>query len=543
MTSDGYNAARDSVVRPSTRAGGTLRFGRTADFDSLDPGNTYYAFAWNFLRFIGRCLVTFRPAPGSAGQQLVPDLAESLGSASAGGKVWTYRLRRGVRFEDGSPVTARDVKYAIVRSNFQPEVLSGGPTYLRRYLGSPDAIEVPDRYTLVFRLAEPFAGFDLLASLPSTIPVPERLDRGPDYTLKPASCGPYRVQEYRRGERLVLVGNRAWRPATDPVRRRLADRIEVDLAVPGHELDRRLLAGEIDIDLAGVGVQPATIDAILADPALRRDADNPLIGYTWLYAINPKVPPLDDIHCRRAVQYATDKLGMQSAYGGPVAGEVASTVLPPTLPGHRPFDRYPGGPDHRGDPVAARAELAAAGRPDGFSVRIAARADRLKEFGAAQALCASLARVGIAAEVVPFRSSDYFDTYAGVPAYVHANGIGIIMFGWAADFPDGLGFLSQITDGRAIKASGNHNFAEIDMPEVNALLDRGAQTTEPPAREAIWSAIDRLVMEEAYLCPYLYAKSLLFRSPRVRNVYVTGAYGMYDYVSLSIDEADLARTA
>ncbi len=514
--------------------GGVLRFARTSDFDSLDPGDTYYAFVWNFLRLLGRGLVTFRPAAGLAGQALVPDLASSLGVPDDDARVWTYRLRRGVRYDDGSEVTAHDVKHAVIRSNFDPDGRHGGPTYLRRYLAGPEAIEVPDPHTIVFHLIEPFAGFDYLASLPTTIPVPAGRDAGADYTLRPASSGPYQVELYRRGERLELVPNPHWDQATDPIRRRGADRVVADLGLPGAEVDRRLITGECDIDLAGVGVQPATIDTIMADPDLRARSDNPLIGYTWMYAINPKVAPLDDVRCRRAIQYATDKDAMRAAYGGPLAGDIATTILPPTVAGHQPFDLYPCGPDHRGDVAAARAELDAAGRPEGFAVRIAARQDRLKEYGAAEALAASLIRAGIAAEVVPFQSGDYFDSYAGVPDYVHAHQIGIIMFGWAADFPDGYGFLNQIVDGRAIKPRGNHNFAEIDLPDINDLLDRGARARDPQARSDVWSAIDRRVMEEALLCPYVYAKSVLLRSSRVRDAHVTAAYGMYDFVALSV---------
>jgi len=527
-----YNAALTGTVNPARGPGGTLRLARTSGFDSLDPGNTYYAFAWNFLRLFGRTLVAFRPAAGRAGQQLVPDLAESLGSSEDGGSTWTYRLRRGLLFEDGSEITAHDVRYAIERSNFRPELLSGGPVYFRHHLDAIDAVEVPDPYTLVFRLPRPFAAFDYLVTLPSTVPVPQALDTGTGYAARPMASGPYRIAEYRPDERLVLDPNPRWSAETDPVRRRRARRIELELGVDGQEVDDRLLSGAIDIDAAGVGVQPGTLARILADPGLRRQTDNPLIGFTWMYAINAKVEPLGDLHCRRAVQYATDKAAMQDAYGGPLGGDIAGTILPPTLDGHRDVDRYPCGPQQRGDFDRATAELADAGRPGGFRTRIAARVDRLKEFAAAQALSASLAQVGIEAEVVPFQSGDYFDRYAGVPEYVHAQGIGIIMFGWGADFPDGFGFFDQIVHGRSIKASGNHNFAELDLPAVNALLEDGARATDPRTRAEIWAEIDRAVMEDASICPYLHAKSVLYRGPRATHVHVSGAYGMYDYASL-----------
>ena len=541
----GRNAAITSVVRPSDETGGTLRLARTDDFDSLDPGNTYYAYTWNFLRFIGRTLVTFDTAPGKAGQRLVPDLAESLGESSDGGRTWTYRLREGLRFEDGSPVTAADVKYAIARSNYGSDVLGSGPMYFRHLLGTdyqgpwrepdvdgPVTLETPDERTLVFRLQRPFAALDLLATMPNTTPVPRSADTGADYRLRPVSTGPYLIAHYEPGKQAVLEPNPHWDPATDPVRKRRASRITVTLGVAPHEVDEMLLDGRAHVDLAGFGVQPSTQERILADPVLRSRTDNPLTGFTWIYCMSSRIPPFDNIHCRRAVQYATDKAAMQKAYGGPIGGDIATTILPPTLDGYEPFDRYPVGEDGTGDLEAARAELAAAGMPDGFRTKIAARKDRLKEYRAAEALAAGLARVGIEAEVLDFPSGDYFESYGGCPAYLREHGIGIIMFGWGADFPDGYGFLQQILDGRAINPRGNQNMGELDDPEINELLDEGAACSDPVRRAQIWHRIDRLAMEHAVIVPYLYPRSLLYRAPETRNVLVTGSFGMYDYVAM-----------
>src|SRR6201992_3348546 len=115
-TSASYNAAISGVVNPSHHRGGTIVFDDSGAPDSTDPGNTYYGDIWNVVRLYGRALVTYRPAPGAAGLQLVPDLATSLGRVSDHGLTWTYHLKPGIEFEDGTPVTSIDVKYAIERS-------------------------------------------------------------------------------------------------------------------------------------------------------------------------------------------------------------------------------------------------------------------------------------------------------------------------------------------------------------------------------------------------------------------------------------------
>ncbi|MGH3823494.1 MAG: ABC transporter substrate-binding protein, partial [Pseudonocardiaceae bacterium] len=116
------------IHNPSDAKGGTLRFANSGDWDSLDPADTYYAYAWNFVRLYGRALVMFTSAPGRQGATLVPDLAESLGRSSEDAKTWTYTLRPGVKFEDGTPVTSKDVKYAVERS-LDKTTFPNGPTY------------------------------------------------------------------------------------------------------------------------------------------------------------------------------------------------------------------------------------------------------------------------------------------------------------------------------------------------------------------------------------------------------------------------------
>jgi peptide/nickel transport system substrate-binding protein len=538
-----FNAALTGTVAPSAVEGGVLRYVRTDDFDSLDFGNTYYAYSWNFLRLLGHTITTFAPAPGAPGREVVPDLAEDLGVTEDGGRTWTYRLRQGLRFEDGSPVTAHDVRYAVERSNYGLDVLGAGPMYLRHLLegewegpyadpaGHAPGIAVPDDRTIVFTLRRPFAAFDKVMTLPSCTPVPRSADTGSEYGRSPVATGPFRIESYEPGARLVLAPNPHWDRSVDPVRRRAATRIEVLLGRGPLEVDEMLLAGEAEIDLAGFGLQPESMPRVLDDPERRSRLDNPLQGFTWIYCLASSVPPMDDVHARRAVQFATDKAAMQEAYGGPLCGDIATTVLPPTIEGYAAADRYPVGDDGTGDLEAARRELSLAGMPDGFRTKIAARTDRRKEYLAAQALSRGLARVGIHAPVQGFTSGGYFEHHAGSPEFLRQHGIGIVMFGWGADFPDGYGFFQQIVDGRAIKRKGNQNMGELDDPVVNALLDAGAESLDPVARARIWQDVDRLVMDHAVIVPYLYPRSLLYRGPRATNVYVAGSFGMYDYMS------------
>jgi peptide/nickel transport system substrate-binding protein len=290
------------------------------------------------------------------------------------------------------------------------------------------------------------------------------------------------------------------------------------------------------MDLAGVGVQVAAQPKVLQDPKLRANSDATTGGTLTYLAVDGNVKPFDNVHCKRAVAYATDKLAVQTALGGPVAGgPIATTITPPTVTGYQKADRYPVGPDNHGDLTKAKDELTQCGQPNGFTMNLGARSDRPKEIASAQAIQQGLAKVGIKAEIKQFPSGDYFNKFAGAPSYVKEHGLGLMMMKWGADWPTGFGFLQQIVDGRAIKPSGGTNLQETNLPAVNAMLDKVAAESDVATRNEIYTQIDQTVMNDAGIVPLTYSNQLLFRPAHLTNVFVTAAYsGQYSYLNLGV---------
>jgi peptide/nickel transport system substrate-binding protein len=543
---DGPTPDTSTVHNESSVPGGTVTFANPGEWDSLDPANTYYVYAWNFARLYGRSLVMFKSAPGAEGATLVPDLAESLGTPNADATRWTYRLRSGVEFENGTPVTSRDVKYAVERS-LDKAVFPNGPTYFNDFLDlqgytspytdpSPDrlgltAIDTPDDRTIVFKLRKPFSGFDYLAQLPATIPVPRDQDTGSAYQQHVISTGPYMFGSIEAGKSIALVRNPRWDRTTDPNRAALPDRLEVALNVNADDIDNRLLAGDLDVAIDGSGVQPAAQGRILLDPALKANTDSAPGARTFYTVLNTDVVPLNNLHCRKAVLLAADRTAYQRANGGDLAGDIATNLIPPVIPGATPFDLYESTGD-QGDVGKARDELRMCGRPDGFSTNISYRAEIPREKATAEALQQSLRRAGIAVEIKPFPLSDYLTLYAGKPDYARQNGLGLMITAWAADWPDGYGFVAQIVDSRVIRATGGNTNLGIRDKRVDQLLDDALRTTDVKVREKLWAGIDKIVMENAYILPGIWARGLLYRPPSLTNVFVTDGYGMYDYLAL-----------
>jgi len=546
----GFNAAVGKIYNESDYKGGTLRFAISEDWDSVDPGDTYYGLSWNLLRLYARSLVMYKSAPGKTGLELTADLAESLGTPSADGLTWTYKLRPGLKFEDGSPITSKDVKYAVMRAIDTTGTLQNGVGiqggYLQAVLDLPDgaygpyaapgvdttAITTPDDLTIVFHLKQPFSGFDYIAMLPLTAPVPSAKDDGVNYKQHVVSSGPYKFANYEAGKGFTLVRNDQWDPTTDPNRKALPDRYEIKLGVAADDIDNQIASGDLDLDLAGTGVQAAMLSQVLDENnPLHARADNPGSARQWYTSIIERTAPLNDVHCRRAIEYAADRTGYQAAYGGALAGgDISTQALVPPIPGYEKFDLYPAGADNTGDLTKAKEELAQCGKPDGFEITIAYRSDRPKEKAVAEALQQSLGRVGIKLTLLGHPTSGYFGSFTD--EFIKTNNIGLATNGWGADWNDGYGFLGAIVDSRLI-SPGSSNLG-VNDPAIDALIDKALAEPDLAKRTAIWTQVDRLVMEGAFILPGVWSKSVTLRSKSAANVFVHEGFGQYDYLAMSV---------
>jgi peptide/nickel transport system substrate-binding protein len=534
------DAGVTGVRAPSERTGGTLRV-VSAEVDSLDPQRSYLPGVWNLMRLYARTLVTYSSEPGHT-DELVPDLATDLGTPSEDGLSWTFTLREGVTFESGRPITSRDVKYGIERS-FASEVIVGGPTYVvdllddpgNQYAGpyqdeAPDklglpTIETPDDLTVVFRLRSPQPDLPFVMALPSSSPVPIESDTGAGYGSDPVSSGPYAITSIDPATGILLDRNPQWDPATDDVRTALPDQVIVRTGLSGVERDQALLAGSADLDITGTGVQGATTARLTEDEddPVRDRVDDVTTGAVRLLALPTDVAPMDNPDCRAAVAAAVDRRAIQTRLGGAVNVVRRSELWPRELPGG-PEDRDP-----RADDAAARAALKACGQPDGFSTVLAV-ADTPTGVAAADEVAAELADVGIEAEVRPLSASTFYATDVGSPSNVTANGYGIVLATWTADFPTPGSFLVPLVDGRSIRAVGNTNYARLNDPAVSGLIDqaRAAGSTEA------WREVASAVSKATVYLPLAETRIQLLAGQRLRNGVVMQPYSGHDVATAGV---------
>ncbi|MEU7112452.1 ABC transporter substrate-binding protein [Streptomyces sp. NPDC046182] len=543
----GFNAAVNKVANPSDKKGGELKFIGSQEADSWDPQRGYYGFVWDFARYYTRQLVTFKAEPGAASTELVPDLATDAGKVSPDGLTYTFTLKDGVTWEDGKPITSKDIKYGIERIWAQ-DVISGGPIYLQQVLDpkgeykgpykdtSADklglkAIETPDDKTIIFKLPVANGDFLQMLAMPAASPVRQDKDTKAKYGLKPFSSGPYKWQEYTPNKSMLLVRNDKWDAKTDTVRKALPDKISVAFTTNADDMDNRLIEGEYDLDLNATGVGAAARAKVLQQH--KENADNPQTGFIR-YAVFPQTV-IDNVECRKAIIYAADSKSLQTARGGPQAGgDIAANMLPPAIKGADPKADPYGKLAGKADVAKAKEALQKCGKPNGFKTTIAVRNNKPIEIATAESLQQSLKAVGIDAQIDQFDGAQT-SGIIGSPKVVKEKGYGIIIMGWGADFPSGQGFLQPLVDGRFILQSGNNNFSELNDPAVNGLFDQALKETDPEKAGELYKQINTKVSEAAVYLPFTHEKNIIWRSSRLTNVYTADAYnGRYDYASLGV---------
>ncbi|MFZ4280800.1 ABC transporter substrate-binding protein [Streptomyces rhizosphaericola] len=535
-----------SGAEGTPRKGGTLTVLNRNPQQDFDPARLYTSGGGNIPSLVFRTLTTRNREDGAEGAKVVPDLATDLGRPNEDATVWTYTLKEGLTYEDGTAITSADIKYGIERS-FAAE-LSGGAPYLRDWLigGADyqgpykekkglDSIEVPDDRTIVFRLNKPEGEFPYLATQTQTTPVPKAKDTGATYEEHPVSSGPYKVVSNENdGERLILERNPHWSAATDEERKAYPDRIDVRSGLDATVINQRLSASQ-GPDAAAVttdtNLGPAELAKVTGDKKLAARVGTGHFGYTNYIAFNPEVKPFDDPKVRRAIAYAVDRTSVINAAGGSSLAEPATTFLPERdFFGHTPYDHFPAG--RTGNAEKARELLKEAGHEKGLTVTLTH--SNAKDFQTspeiATAVQAALRKAGITVKLRGLEDNDYSDT-----THDAKRTPGFFLSRWGADWPSGGPFLAPIFDGRQIVRNGsNYNAAFLDDPEVNKEIDEINKLTDLKAAAARWGALDKKIGEKALTVPLFHPVYKRLYGESVKNVVISDWTGVLDVSQVAV---------
>lgn len=473
----------------------TLVYGVSGYPTSLDAIDTTDGNSLVVSSQIAERLIDF--APGST--ELAPALATSW-SANEDATVWTFKLREGVKFHDGTPFNAEAVKFNIDRVNVADNPYGNraeGKTFVMwedtfgGTIGNGNLVAdvvVVDEYTVTMNLTQPAPFLPTLwAAVYFQFGSPDAIKAaGINYGTPNAGIvgtGPFKFVDWVEGERVTLERNDEYwggpagvegvvfRAVTEPTAR-LAE----------------LQAGTIDI---AVLLTSDDLPTVQNDPNLVVQVpDSELnVGYV---AIHLDHAPLDNVLVRRAINHAVDRAAIVDAfYQG--LGVVAEDLLPPSLFGHGepwPYDY---------NPERAKELLAEAGFPNGFDTEFWFMPVSRPYFPSpqpiAETIATYLADVGIRAEL----KTEDWTTYG---ADYRAGKFAMYMIGWNADYADPDNFLLTFFGPSAVGRSG------WDNPEVRDLLDRARQISDQTERAALYAQVNDMVADEAIVMPMAHNRSL-----------------------------------
>ena len=498
--------------------GGTVTVYHVSDVEHLDPARNFVTDSQMIGKLIGRTLTDYRYDAEAKKIVLEKDLAESYES-SPDFKTWTFKLKDGIKYEDGTPIVAADIKYNAERS-FSADMAEGAP-YAHEYLDCPGykgpyvagnnggkgctAIEVPDDKTIIFKLNRPVSSFDGTASMKVFSPVPKTKDTKTAYDNRPFSSGPYKIESYTRKKQLVLIRNEHWDQKTDPLRNALPDKFIFKFGDAEATVDQRLIAnGTADqSSLSFAGVQPENIAKTNQANVKDRVVQGTDICRRYI-AFNQQKPLLKNQKLREALYYGLDRTSYRDGRGGEQLSAVVDSIIPQDMEGYKPEEHFKAPPE--GDPAKAKQLLTEAGYKG--EKLVLATADSGLAVKAAEAAQASWKAVGINVDIQKIPGDNYYSTQQQDSAAAD-----LITAGWCYDWASLTTIVPSVLgpDTTAPNKAAQNNYARS-----TAGWDKMAELAKETDKQKIESGLSDLYVEIMKTAPLV---------PTVQdlNVYVVGS--------------------
>jgi peptide/nickel transport system substrate-binding protein len=547
---------------PSAKAGGTYRVGWESSFgftDSFDPTGEYLTDAWAiYSNLMIRTLVGYNHVAGPAGNTLVADLATSVPRPTGGGKIYTFRLKQGVKFGPplGRPVTSKDVLYAFERMarpkngaqyGFYYSEIAGFDAYGAGKAKTITGISTPDARTIVFRLTRPTGDFLYRLAMPATGPIPAEVagcfeGKPGEYGRNIVSTGPYmfagsddldasscvklaKASGFDAQTSMHLVRNPDYDAKTDSkaARESYPDEFVFEIDSNLSDIMDKVAEGELEDELPTVTAQ--RLRQYATDSDLRQYLKINSSDATFYVTMNLTQPPFDDIHVRKAMNWVVDKTALVQAWGGPLSGKVANHIVPDTMFNNQLVEFAPyKTPGDRGSVEKAKAAMKGSKydtKHDGTcSADVCKGVLMLADVSEVDqklipVLVAGAKSIGITFTVRAIAGS--YPTLKTTSKNIPISELP----GWGKDYADPLTFFAPKFDGRTITASGNNNFSLVGLkpsqapalgvkgtitgiPSVDKQLDRCAALIAQ-ARLSCYEALDRELMTKVVpWIPYLW---------------------------------------
>jgi len=560
-------------------SGGTLRMAMLGDVSAaFDPQKEYYSVAWEYLRCcLLRTLMSYKGVPtADGGTQLFPDLAAAAPTVSDDQLTWTYQLKPGVHYGDpftDVTVTAPDFIRALEREanpkanvggySFYYSVIKGFDDFASGKADTISGLSAPDDSTLKIQVTTPTADLSYRLAMPAAAPIPPNADatlgaadgHDKNYGRFLVATGPYEFQGadaldfskpaadqtpvagYTPGRSIVLVRNPGWDASTDDLRPAYPDEIDVTIGGNNDDLYNKIESNDLDFVVDGA-VPPDVIRKYQTNPDLQSKINVYPSDALRYISFNFLVPPFDDIHVRKAFNWALDKQGMRQLRGGETTGDIAGHIMVNSLENNllKDYDPY-ATPNSAGDIAKAKDEMKQSKydtNGDGVCdapecSNILAMTDREDPYPKQAALIAPIMQqIGLTFDVKELERTTMYNKCNDLNALV-----GICLGpAWGKDYPAGYTFAGPLFDSSSLwESCCNYNglgatpdqikgwgyTAVTSVPSVDDKIAACAKV-EGDALFQCWADFDSYLMENVVpFAPYLFDNSVDITSDNVIN--------------------------
>jgi peptide/nickel transport system substrate-binding protein len=518
----------------TSHRGGTLRV-VSEEFggESLDPAAAYGPYSWRLSHLLGDGLVAFEPV-GGTNTRLVPDLAVSIPTPTDGGRTYAFELRPGIAYSTGEVVVPSDFVRALERG-FAVDAIRETSHYSDFYGGLvggeactnepetcdlSEGIEADDESgTVTFHLVAPDPDFVYKLTLTFAYPVPPSTPDEHQLEEGVPGTGPYMLESPMTDQGVTLVRNpqfRVWSQAAQPDG--FVDRIEWSFGLKAEAQVEAVVDGEAD--LAVNAWTTDSLDDLMVRFAAQVHADP--VPVILFIVLNTREPPFDRVEVRRALNLAIDRERVVQIFGGAIAVSPTCQQIPPNFPGYEPYCPYTSDPGPRGEGSWTAPDLE---RAQGLVQRSGTAGMRVVfEYSSVdwpqgpalgEYLVELLEDLGYRGSVRPASVAEF---------YSPDNEFQMGTQGWGIDYPTASSMFNlQHTCGASLTPLSG--FCD---PRIDAMIDRAfqVQTEDPTAAGALWTEIDRAIVDQA---PYVWLVNLSaagFVSERVGNYQVGPQWGM-----------------
>ena len=509
-TGNAQNAsAKGPVTISGAKHGGTVtvltREGLTS---TIDPSEVYYPDTSSIMSgLVTRSLTQYKYDPKSKQMTLVPDLATDLGTHNDNYTQWKFTIRPGVRWENGRPVTTREVAWGMTRcmdtetfptgacQYYSNVYYQGGSGYQGPYTAPNqkfNGITVNGR-TITIRMARPFPDMPYWATFPANGPIPLGNASNPTrYKNHPLSTGPYEIKSWSPSKELVLVKNPYWKSSTDPGRTQYPDGYDFQTQQPSEKIDQILLAD------SGSGHTTLTYDNLLAPDFQQLQQEDPsrlvLGGMPCTFYWAPDNRRIQSMKVREALSWAFPYKDVILAAGliPGVTAIPAHNLMAPGLPGRTAYN-VTGRRGFDSDPARAKSMLKSANAM-GYQIRFLFQTDDPIKVKVKDAVVKALTAAGFKATPVPTTTASYQATRDNT-----SENINVRAAGWCSDWPSGSTWIP--TNFKSTNPDKTHSFGSNYTAFSNESID--SQITEIQSlpldkQPAAWNSLDKTIAQKYF---------------------------------------------